>query len=148
MKATEALLADHKMIRKILEGFQLDNPRFSEILKTLHRVVLGHAWFEDVIFLPAVEAEPLLERRFTEELYQEHKDIAYLLDLLRKTDVKDKKELEAYSVQLRAILDGHFTKEEDALFPLTEKVLNEEGLNKLGEAMRRRQTEIQDLTGI
>lgn len=148
MKATDALLADHKMIRKILEGFRLDNPRFPEILKTLHRVVLGHAWFEDVIFLPAIETEPLLERRFTEELYQEHKDIAHLLAILRQTRIDDKKELEAYTLQLRAILDAHFKKEEDALFPLTEKILDDEGLNKIGEEMRRRQTEVQNLTGI
>src|SRR5690242_8000344 len=104
MKATEALLADHKMIRKILEGYDLANPRFPQILKTLERVVLGHAWFEDVIFLPAVEAEPLLARRFTDELYQEHKDISHLLNLVRKTSLDQKKEMEAYSLQLRTIL--------------------------------------------
>src|SRR5262245_56834890 len=130
MKATDALLDDHKMIRKILDGFQLDNPRFSEILKTLHRVVRGHAWFEDTIFLPAVKAEPLFARRFTDELFQEHKDIDHLLESLGKIRENQKRELEATALQFRAILETHFKKEEDALFPLAEKILNEEGLNK------------------
>jgi len=145
MKATTALLADHKMVRKILEGFHPDQERFPAILKTLHRTLVGHAWFEDQIFLPAFEAEPLLERRYLNQLYQEHKDIDYFLDLLRKTPVSDKKTYEIIAVQFRSILDTHFKKEEDALFPLAEIILDNEGLNKLGDEMKRRQTEIRNL---
>src|SRR5262245_50281793 len=120
-KATDALLKDHLLINKVLEQFTLDNPRFDHICRTLHRAVLGHAWFEADIFLPAVEAEPLLFRRFTEEIYQEHKDIDALLKLLRKTPSANRPELEAYSTELRVLLSTHFKKEEDALFPLTER---------------------------
>ena len=52
-KATDALLKDHLLINKILEQLTLDNPRFDHICRTLHRAVLGPAWFEDQIFLPA-----------------------------------------------------------------------------------------------
>lgn len=145
MKATTALLADHKLIRKVLEGFTPDNPRFNEILKTLHRAVAGHAWFEDQIFFPAFEAEPLLQKKFLDELYQEHKDIDFLLKQTKKTRIEDKKEFEAISLQLRTVLDTHFKKEEDALFPLAERILDEEGLNNLGDEMKRRQTEIRNL---
>jgi hemerythrin-like domain-containing protein len=145
MKATIALLADHKLIRKVLEGFTPENPRFPEILKTLHRTVVGHAWFEDQIFLPAFEAEPLLQRRFLEELYQEHKDIDFLLKQTKKTRLEDKAEFEAISLQLRTVLATHFNKEEDALFPLAEKILDDEGLNNLGDEMKRRQAEIRNL---
>lgn len=142
IKATDALLKDHLLINKILEQFVLDNPRFDHICRTLHRAVASHAWFEDEIFLPAVEAEPLLFRRFTEEIYQEHKDIDALLKLLRKTGPANKKELEFYSQELRVLLGTHFRKEEDALFPLTERILTNEGLIELGEEMKRRQTEV------
>ena len=141
-KATDALLKDHLLINKILESFTLDNPRFDHICKTLHRAVLSHSWFEDEIFLPAVEAEPLLFRRFTDEIYQEHKDIDALLKLLRKTPMAKKKELEFYATELRVLLNTHFKKEEDALFPLTERILTEEGLIELGDEMKRRQTEV------
>ncbi len=147
-KATEALLKDHQLINKVLESFTLDNPRFVHICKTLHRAVLSHAWFEDTIFLPAVQAEPLLFHRFTEELYQEHKDIDALLKLLRKTPQTKRKELEFYSQELRVLLSTHFKKEEDALFPLTERLLSEEGLLELGNEMKRRQTEVRQFIEI
>ena len=147
-KATDALLKDHLLINKILEQFTLDNPRFDHICRTLHRAVLGHAWFEDEIFLPAIAAEPLLFRRFTDELYQEHKDIDSLLKLLRKTPAAKQKELEFYSTELRVLLSTHFRKEEDALFPLTERLLKEEGLIELGDEMKRRQAEIQKFVEI
>ena len=141
-KATDALLKDHQLINKVLESFTLDNPRFDHICRTLHRAVLAHAWFEDEIFLPAVEAEPLLFRRFTDEIYQEHKDIDALLKLVRKTNLAKRTDLEFYSQELRVLLATHFRKEEDALFPLTERILSEEGLIALGEEMTQRQTEV------
>ncbi len=147
-KATDALLKDHRLINKILEQFSVDNPRFDHLCRTLHRAVMGHAWFEDEIFLPAVEAEPFLFRRFTDEIYQEHKDIDALLKLLRKTPSANKLELEFYSTELRVLLSTHFKKEEDALFPLTERLLSEAGLLELGAEMKRRQTEIQKFAEI
>ena len=147
-KATDALLKDHLLINKILEQFNLDNPRFPKICLTLHRAVLAHAWFEDEIFIPAIEAEPLLFRRFTEEIMQEHKDIDALLKLLRKTPLANQKELEFYSQELKVLLSTHFKKEEDALFPLTERLLTEEGLFELGEEMKRRQTEVRQFLEI
>jgi len=142
LKATDALLIDHRLINKILEGFTFDNPRFVHICRTLHRAVLAHGWFEDEIFLPAVEAEPLLFRRFTDEIYQEHQDLDALLKLLRKTPLDNRKELEFYSQELRVLLSTHFKKEEDALFPLAERILSEEGMLELGEEMKRRQIEV------
>ncbi len=145
-KATDQLLKDHKMIRKVLEGLSPEKPRFPQLMKTLQRIVVAHAWFEDVIFLPAFEAEPLLHRRFTGEIQQEHKDIETLLKLLRKTPAEKTGDLSAYFLQLTTVLDTHFKKEEDALFPLAEKILNEEGLNELASEMERRKTEVRDLT--
>jgi iron-sulfur cluster repair protein YtfE (RIC family) len=145
LKATDELLKDHRMIRKTLEGFRLDNPRFPAISKTLQRLLLGHAWFEDVIFLPPLKAEPLIARRFLDEISQEHKDLDALMALLRQTAMENKKELEACALQIRAILDTHFQKEEDALFPLAEKILREEGLDRLALEMCARQSEIHDV---
>ena len=147
-KATDALLKDHRLINKILEQFSIDNPRFEKICLTLHRAVKAHAWFEDEIFLPAVQSEPLLFRRFTDEIYQEHKDIDALMKLLRKTPKANKKELIFYSQELKVLLSTHFKKEEDALFPLTEHLLTEEGLIELGDEMKRRQTEVRQFLEI
>ncbi len=142
-KATDKLLADHKMIRKLLKETVPENPRFPELAQTLHRIVKGHAWFEDVIFLPALEKEPLLQH-FSEKISEEHKDIQYFLKALSGSP-QNQKELEAYSLQLHVLLDTHFAKEEDALFPLAERILDSEGLNSLGDEMERRKTEVRHL---
>ncbi|MBV9080229.1 MAG: hemerythrin domain-containing protein [Elusimicrobia bacterium] len=137
-RATDALLADHKMIRKLLTDFRLDNPRFTEILKTTHRIVVGHAWFEDAIFLPAVEKDRRLARRFTQEIYEEHQDLDSLLMLLRETPRTDRETLEDYLTQFATIMETHIRKEEDALFPIAARILDDEGQNRLGEEMRSR----------
>lgn len=134
-KATDELLKDHKMVRKILTEWKTGNPRFTQIHKTLARVVRGHAWFEDQVFFPAMQAEPALAKRFMDELWQEHKDIDALLDLVEKTDRQP--QLDYYATQLGVVLDTHFKKEEDALFPICEKILTEEGLLDLGAQMRK-----------
>ncbi|MBP9127530.1 MAG: hemerythrin domain-containing protein [Elusimicrobia bacterium] len=142
--ATEQLLKDHKMIRKILEGFDVDNPRFPEILKTLQRVVVGHAWFEDEFFMPAVKTRPLIFKPFWSEVSTEHEHIGGLLALLRKTGLKEKKTLQARAITLRSLLETHFTKEEDVLFPLAEQVIGRENLAKLAATMERRKEEVRD----
>jgi len=144
-KVTDALLTDHRLINKVLEGFQVENPRFGPIAKTLHRAVKAHAWFEDEIFLPALEAEPFIFKRFTSEIYQEHQDIDHLLTQIRKTPLARLDEVESLAKQLRVLLSTHFHKEEDALFPIAEKVLSDEGLLELGREMKRRQTEVRSI---
>jgi hemerythrin-like domain-containing protein len=141
MKATDALLADHRMIRKTMEGFRLDNPRFSQLLTTLSRIVIAHAWFEDEIFLPALKAEPLLDR-LNREISEEHKDIAELFSRAKAAAGSPSREQEGYVLQLHSILNTHFQKEEEALFPLSERILETEGLNRLGAEMQRRKTEV------
>jgi hemerythrin-like domain-containing protein len=163
MKATDALLADHKLVRKLLEQFHPESPRFGKIALTLHRALQGHAWFEDEIFLPAVKAEPLFFERFNAQIAEEHRDIEALLRRLREAyatgrqathpDVHfwgrdDRYALVADALQLRALLESHFRKEEDGWFPLAEHVLTEEGLLELGAEMKRRQTEIRKFLDI
>ncbi len=144
-KATDALLSDHKMIRKLMESLHTDNPRFVEISKTMNRVVLTHAWFEDNIFLPAFKNEPLLIKNYMDQLYDEHKDIDYFMKLISSTAVDSSAQMEATLKQFKAIMRTHLEKEEEALFPLAEKILDNEGLNKLGAEMEKRQMEAQKL---
>lgn len=142
--ATDQLLKDHKMIRKILEKFHVDNPRFPEILKTLQRVVVGHAWFEDEFFMPAVKSRPLIFKPFWSEVSTEHEDIGALLALLRKTGLREKKLLQARVIALRSLLETHFAKEEDVLFPLAERSMSRTRLKRLGAVMERRKAEVRD----
>ncbi|HRY28931.1 MAG TPA: hemerythrin domain-containing protein [Elusimicrobiota bacterium] len=140
-KATDQLLKDHKMIRKTLEGFTLGNPRFALILETLQRIILAHAWFEDELFLPALEAEPLLDKRYAREIVQEHEDLAHFLRRMRRTPAAQKKEWEIDMLQFRSLLDMHLLKEEAGLFPAAERLLGEERLDRLAAEMERRKAE-------
>jgi hypothetical protein len=144
VKATTALLSDHHMIRKTMEGFALDNPRFPTLLNTLNRIVIAHAWFEDEIFLPALQREPLLDR-LNREISEEHQDIAILFERAQAAIRSPARDQEIHILQLRSILDTHFRKEEDALFPLAERILDSEGLNHLGDEMTRRKTEVRNI---
>lgn len=140
-KATDALLTDHKMIRKVLSELRLDDPRFSKVLETSRRIILSHAWFEDVLFLPAIEKSPLLARQFTDEIYREHKDLEALLSLVGTTPASDGSARSGFLMQFKALMESHLNKEEHALFPMAERILDSEGLNKIGDQMRLRAAE-------
>jgi len=131
------------MVYKLLKDWSSDNPRFDHLTQTLHRVVVSHAWFEDQIFLPALQAEPLIFQRFNDNIAHEHEDIHLLFKRIRQTTATQMKERACYALQLRVLLETHFAKEEDALFPLAEKLLTEEGLIELGDEMHRRREEVQ-----
>ena len=122
-----------------------------------------HAQKEDDALFPAVEAIFGAEGTPTAQMRVEHKDIHAQGELLRRTlhelnEVHSK--IEAQSAQLLALaerggsatsllangreiielLDMHFTKEEQILFPMAENVLDRETLDEVGrkiEAMIR-----------
>lgn len=144
-RATDALLKDHRMVRKVLEDWRADHPQFEHLTATLGRILRAHAWFEDQIFLPALEAEPLIFQRFNAEIAQEHQDIDALLQQIRRSGASQLKERACYALQLRVLIETHFAKEEDALFPLAEKLLTEEGLIALGDDMKRRHLEVRNV---
>ena len=147
MNAVASLLADHKMIRKILESFDPDSPRVGLISQTLARALKTHAWFEDEVFIPALRASPMLQPRFTDGIIQEHRDIAFLLGEILQPGI-DRRMLDVHVLQFRALLESHFRKEEDALFPLAERALGAEGMATLHTEMQRRQGEAARLVGV
>lgn len=128
------------MIRKLLTDLAEDRPRYPQLLATTERVVAGHAWFEDEFLLPALKARPLLFRPFWAEIAQEHRDIAGLFVRLRGLSAGDLS-IRPHLLTLRVLLETHFAKEEEALFPLAEKIIGEEGLVEMAAGMERRKTE-------
>lgn len=146
MKATEELTHTHQVVGKVLEIFSPGNPRFQESIKTLRRTVEAHAWLQDEIFIPALKGKPLIEKSFLAEIAQEHKDLDQMIGLLLKTRPEEKKEAEAYVLQIRTLLEAHFKKEQDALYPIAEQVLDSAALNQLRDEMDRRKTEIRKVT--
>ena len=143
--ATEALVRDHRMIRKLLDGLRPGDVRFPAVFNTLRRVVLAHAWFEDEFLLPALKARPLVFEPFRLEVEQEHQDIARLMARLSKSTARDRAKTDGDLLTLRALLDSHFIKEEKGLFPLAEMVLTQKALLTMGTEMELRKTEVRPL---
>jgi hemerythrin-like domain-containing protein len=145
MKATEELIHTHAVVRKVLEIFKPGNPRFQESIKTLRRTVEAHTWLQDEIFIPALKGQPLIQKDFLAELAQEHKDLDQMIGQLLKTSPEQKKEADAYVLQIRALIAAHVKKEQEALYPLAEQVLDAGTLNKLRDEMERRKTEVREV---
>ena len=144
-KATEELLKTHLVVRKVLEGFDVDNRRFPEIMQTLHRTLLAHAWLQDEILLPVLREKALIAMPLIDEIVQEHKDLDHLLKTLIDTSLYYPNELEAEVLQIRTAIETHFKKERDVLYPLAEKTVDLGTLNKLGEGMIYHQAEIREV---
>lgn len=140
--ATEELLKDHKMIRKLLADLRPGNPRAAEIAATLQRVTLAHAWFEDEFLMPVLKNAPGIVKPFWQEIVQEHNDIAALLELVKSTPpdrIDDKK---SRIDTLRVVLETHFEKEEKVLFPFAETALGLKGLTDLAARMEARKSDV------
>ena len=142
VNAIDVLIADHRMIRKILGNFHRTQPRLNLISKSLVRAVKSHAWFEDQVFIPAFENERLLEKKFVQEIVDEHKDIEVLMASFLGTRSEDKDLWEAKAIQFKALMESHFLKEEDGLFPICSRTATPQKLTILVEEMRRRQPEV------
>ncbi len=78
---------------------------------------------------------------FLDEIVVEHTDIEKLLDRLLKFRHPPTERFSAILTQLKGVLNAHFLKEEEALFPLTEERLSPQALQRLSAEMNRRQSE-------
>lgn len=142
---TDELLKTHLVVRKVLEGLDVNNKRFTEIIKTLHKTILSHTWFQDEILIPVLRDKPFAENKFLDEIILEHKHLDVLLKDLLDTSLDYKNELEAKILNLRIIIERHFKKESEILYPIANSNINLETLYKLGEGFVVNQEEVREL---
>jgi len=139
-KATVELLKTHRLVEQILIHFDTIRPQFSDVRATLERAVVAHCWLQDEFLLPALWGKPLIERQFLVGITQEHRDLEYLLEQLQTIAPDAARENEALVLQIRTLLEAHFSKEKNALYPLIEQVVDEATLLRIGEEMEKRKT--------
>ena len=65
-----------------------------------------------------------------------------LIERLQTISPDDARENEALVLQIRTLLEAHFSKEKNALYPLTEKVVDDATLHRIGEEMEKRKSEV------
>jgi hypothetical protein len=147
-KTTRELLKTHQVIRGTLEHFTPKSPRFHHDLESIQHTVAGHAWFLEQVFLPVLEASPLVDAEYIEGFRRDHRDLEALLDRLRETPLRESGTRQIFAERFKALLLSHLERAEKGLYPLAEGVLEPELLLHLGEELKRRKEEVRSLVGV
>lgn len=152
MKITDRFVGDHKTFRKLMENIEsIRNPSEEADRRKLIRSVelfvdhlILHAWGEETFYYPevakaAASAKSVADSAYMKLLDDEHRAIDTVLQEVEKM-VKEA----AVSPEWRSKYDvfkehlvSHMTKEEEELFPLSEKLLGKEGLEKISETLEK-----------
>ncbi|MBI4397035.1 MAG: hemerythrin domain-containing protein [Elusimicrobia bacterium] len=148
MKITDRLSGDHKSFQKIIQQLEsaIDAPpqardpkQVIRLVELLKRHVALHAWFEDAYYYPAVRKEiararhPEMTVEDMEALEKEHQAVDEQLDRLEK-EANLRPLLGTWPLAFRSFcryLSAHMRKEEEVLFPLSEKLMGAERLKTL-----------------
>ncbi len=96
-----------------------------------------HALKEDEALFPAVEVVLGVDSSPTAVMRAEHADIDAQAALLRSllTNGSPAIALRASAEELISLLDSHFAREEEMLFPMIEQLLDDEALAEVGRKM-------------
>ena len=158
MKITDRLFGDHKTFRRMMSdidaiaampGPQRNPAKLIRIVELFKDHLVLHAWAEDNYFYPqvrsAVEKNPLppLSTAYIDVLDQEHKVIDGIIDQVER-EVKSSPIVDAWVETYRFFaknLDDHMKKEEEELFPLSEKLLGAGNLEELSKEAERHRSE-------
>jgi hemerythrin-like domain-containing protein len=149
VKITDRFIGDHKTFRKML--FELgqmagepigtvEAPRLVRLVELFKDHFLVHAWAEDTFFYPAVravlpKAPPPFCLRYLEELEDEHKAVESDINHLELQVRRHPPQIhwpDTYAHFFQA-LQTHLKKEEEQLFPLSERIFGAGGLEKLSQ---------------
>ena len=157
MKLTDRLVGDHRTFRKLLQEIdgiadspvaQRDTARLVRLVELFKDHLTVHAWAEDVFYYPAVrealpKAPPPLTLSYMDHLDQEHQTVDGYLSTL-EPQVKAHPPVvswpQTYALFSKGLL-AHMKKEEEELFPISEKVLGVDQLEKLSTDLEARRTE-------
>lgn len=137
MNITELLTEDHREVDGLIA--QLEGGADKETFTKLKNALLLHAQIEEGIYYPALEdfeeAEELID-----EAYQEHSDVEQLLDDMSAAE-PNSEEFQDLLFQLKESVNHHVEEEEGQVFPLSETLLGEDALEKMGNEMSKMKSE-------
>lgn len=157
MKITDRLIGDHKTFRKMLADLGVlcsvpeaaDQRRLVRLAELFNDHLVIHAWFEDTFYYPAVRqgldptVEPHITLAYLEELEEKHRAIDGHIARL-EVEVKSRPLLAGWPgtyALFHSGLQAHMKKEEDRLFPASERLLGARRLEDLALEMERRRAE-------
>jgi iron-sulfur cluster repair protein YtfE (RIC family) len=137
MKLTDALLGEHAAYYGLFDEIEAmaavegGLPQIQSATNVLNALVMAHARLEDELLFQALDAHlgpdgPLAVMR------AEHDEIERLLENIE--DAEDANQAAEWIRQALRVARDHFRKEEVVLFPLAQRVLDDETLTRLGKA--------------
>ncbi len=137
MKLTDALLGEHGAFNALFSTIETladtsgDLAQIEGALAVLAAEVGSHAGIEEELLFPALE--PYLENdELIAEMRAEHREIQAGLE--RIEDAQNiQQAVDAVRLTL-AVARRHFQKEEELLYPLAQRMLDEAAQTRLGEA--------------
>jgi hemerythrin-like domain-containing protein len=135
MRITDALRGEHGAINRMLDycatnasTWEIDAAKVAG--GTLESALRSHAKIENELLLDSMELHLPERKGLLVVMRGEHDEIEGNLELLDRA--QDVKEARRILVRLAAAARGHFSKEEEILFPLAEQHLGQEKLVELG----------------
>ncbi|MFN2385181.1 MAG: hemerythrin domain-containing protein [Thermoanaerobaculia bacterium] len=146
MKATEMLREDHDRVRALFKEYEAAGEGAYEtkkrILQQLSMELDIHAKLEEEIFYQAFRtAQEEQPKKVVRESFEEHKIVKTLLGELAEMRPQD----DQYDAKVTVLQEGvehHADEEERELFPATEDLFGDEGLERLGAEMEDRKEEL------
>jgi iron-sulfur cluster repair protein YtfE (RIC family) len=152
MKITDRFIGDHKTFRKLMENIEaILNPDEEVERRKLIRSVelfvdhlLLHAWGEETFYYPevakaAAAANAVADAAYMKLLDDEHHSIDAILrevEAMVKEPAIRPEWRAKYDLFKKGLL-SHMAKEEDEFFPLSEKLLGSEGLEKISDTLEK-----------
>lgn len=140
MKLTDALLGEHAVLYELFEHVRHaaaggNGGDIRQAILVLDRLLVSHARVEEDLLFPALDPHigqmgPLAVMR------AEHRGIEYLLAAAQREP--DPAALGRIVADLLDLAQGHFQKEEMALFPMARRFLDEVTLTRLGDGWATR----------
>jgi hemerythrin superfamily protein len=144
--AVALIKADHREVEKLFHEFEDAGDRayktkqqlVSQIIKELE----VHATIEEEIYYPAVDAKAKKDgKELVAEAVEEHHVVKVLLGELATMSAED----DAFDAKVTVLIENvrhHVEEEEEELLPQSEKILGDEELARLGEAMAARKQQL------
>lgn len=136
MKLTDALIGEHAAFNELFDEIEAmaavegGFPQIQSATNVFSALVMEHARLEEELLLRALERHLGADGRLA-DMRHEHTEIEGLLRQIEETD--DTTEASEWIKRALGVSRQHFHNEEVILFPLAQKVLEDDALTRLGE---------------
>jgi len=132
MKATTLLVKQHTKVKGLFKKLESGKGDSSALLLELANDLAGHMAIEQQIFYPTVRS---LKEDLISESFEEHAIAELALKRLLATSPSDAT-FKAKVTALKELIEHHVEEEEEDLFPVVEKKIDDAQLETLGKRMK------------